>query len=71
MSAPQLLSDAQLAELRAQYETIAAVDPCKPTYSVLCRFLDRMPQELLKQLADARIKFLSPLARNRVKREVT
>jgi len=59
----------QLATLRKEMAQISGIDPAKPTYKKLARFLDGLSQPLLKQLAKARIKFISGLALNRVKRE--
>lgn len=62
-----LFSPAHLDKLRAEYATIQGVDPDGPTYPKMCAMLDAMPQETLQQLAGAGIKFLSGLARNRVR----
>lgn len=57
----------QLAEMRKSFSKIGTVDPSQPTYGKVTRYLDGLSQPLLKQIAGARIKFLSGLARNRVK----
>lgn len=57
----------QLATMRKSFSKIGTVDPSEPTYGKVTRYLDGLSQPLLKQLAGARIKFLSGLARNRVK----
>jgi hypothetical protein len=59
---------AQLEALRAEYARINSIDPCGEAYPKLVKWLDRMPQEMLAQLAGAQIKFVSNLARNRVSR---
>ena len=57
----------QIASLRKEYSAVNKVDPDSPTYKSLIKHLDSLPQELLKDLANAKIKFVSSLARNRVK----
>ena len=57
----------QLTTMRKEFATIKSVDPGKPTYNKMTAYLDTLSQPVLKQLAGARIKFLSALARNRVK----
>ena len=57
--------------LRKEYGKISKVDPGSPTYKKLTDMLDRLAKsnpQLLKKLADAKIKFVSPLALNRVNR---
>ena len=57
--------------LRKEYGKISKVDPSSPTYKKLTDMLDRLAKsnpQLLKKLADAKIKFVSPLAMNRVNR---
>jgi hypothetical protein len=60
---------AQLSKLKKSYATIKAVDPDMPTYAALTSMLDTMTQAQLKQLHNARIKFVSGLAMNRIKRK--
>lgn len=64
----QRFSSAQLAKLKNEYGKITSVDPSQPTYKKLTSFLDRLSDEQLKQLAQAKIKFVSGLALNRVNR---
>lgn len=61
-------TEAQLAKLRAEYATIKTVDPSGETYGKVCEFLDGLSTDLLKQLAEARIPWVSSLARNRYAR---
>jgi len=58
----------QLSRLRSAYSKLDRVDPLKPGYQKLAPYLDGLTQPQLKQLADARIKFLSKLAANRITR---
>lgn len=58
----------QVAELRAEYAKIERVDPGSPIYNNLINALDLMDTPKLQMLADAQIKWLSMLARNRVTR---
>lgn len=61
-----LFSAAQLAELRAKYDTLETIDPAAFYYQCLINVLDTAGQPRLKQLAGAGIKFVSKLAANRV-----
>ncbi len=72
-----LFSDAQIATLKSGYAGIDKVDPSQPFYSDMVNFpllfkltalLDKASPAQLKQLAGAGIKFVSPLAQNRVSR---
>ena len=56
----------QIATLRKEYQKIGSVDPSSKTYDKLTEFLDSLSLEMLKQLATAKIKFISGLALNRV-----
>ena len=65
------LFDAQMIErLRSGYANINTIDPSKPTYGNLIILLNRLDKDQLKQLADANIKFVSKLARNRVRDKI-
>jgi len=57
----------QLATMRESFSTIGKIDPSMPTYNKMTKYLDGLSQPLIKQIAGARIKFLSGLARNRIK----
>lgn len=61
----ELFTDEALDTLRQMYAPIQTVDPAQPTYPRMCALLDRMSDPVLLQVAEAKIKFLSPLARNR------
>ena len=57
--------------LRKEYGKINKIDPTSPTYKKLTDMLDRLAKSnprLLKKIADAKVKFVSPLAMNRVNR---
>ncbi len=62
-----LLSNQQLETLRNNYARIERIDPASPNYRALISKLSSYPQEVLQQLAGANIKFISALARNRIK----
>ena len=53
--------------LKNEYEKIKKIDPNHPTYTKLTRILDSLDQAQLKQLVKAEIKWISSLARNRIK----
>lgn len=63
----ELLTPQHIETLRAGYDGIERVDPCGLAYNKLVTFLDRLSQPQLKQLADSKIKWVSSLARNRIK----
>ena len=57
----------QIDMIRKAYGTLSKIDPNKPTYKKFIKFLDKLPKDELKQLAGANIKFVSMLAKNRLK----
>lgn len=58
----------QIAELRTAYGALERVDPSSPVYENLLKALDLLDTPKLQMLADAQIKWVSMLARNRVTR---
>lgn len=60
-------TEKQIETLRKEYSHVKTVDPESPTYAALIKHLDSLPKDLLKHLAGANIKFVSALARNRIK----
>jgi len=62
-----LFTLAHLTTLREEYGKLQTVDPCGEAYPKLCALLDNLSNEALTQLAAARIRFVSPLARNRIR----
>jgi hypothetical protein len=59
-------SDAQISQLRGEMSKVSGIDPASPTYKKLVDMLNNMGMKELTKLADANIKFISGLARNRV-----
>lgn len=57
----------QINELREAFNKIDTIDPESKYYKKFIAFLDSLPQQHLKLLAQANIKFLSKLAQNRIK----
>lgn len=57
----------EIETLRREWDKIQSVDPCGQGYKKLVAFLDVLPQSVLKQLVDAKIKWVSRLALNRVR----
>ena len=51
--------------LRKEYAKINSIDPCAPSYPRICKFLDAMGDEMLIQIKESGIKWLSGLALNR------
>jgi hypothetical protein len=58
----------QVEELRKMYGEIEKMDPSGPLYDNLIKALDLLDTPKLQMLADAQIKWVSTLARNRVTR---
>ena len=59
----------QIEIMRKAYGTLSRMDPSSPTYKKFIKFLDKLPKNQLKQLAGANIKFVSMLAKNRLRGE--
>ena len=57
----------QIEIMKMAYGTLSGMNPSSPTYKKFIKFLDRLPKDQLKQLAGANIKFVSMLAKNRLK----
>lgn len=66
MSEPILFPEDMLEHLRRNYAVIDRVNPQGPTYPKICKLLDSLDQPKLKQLSEAGIKWISPLALNRI-----
>jgi len=64
----EAFSPAMVAKLKAEYGKISGIDPSSDSYKKLIAMLDKMDKKDLQTLADAGIKFVSGLARNRVNR---
>ena len=62
-------SKQQLDIMRKAYGTLKTMNPSSPTYKKFIKFLGKLPKDQLKQLANAKIKFVSILAKNRLRRE--
>lgn len=58
----------QIEELQKEYGAIERMDPSSPIYNNLLNALDLLDTAKLQMLADAQIKWVSMLARNRVNR---
>jgi len=56
----------QIEVLRKAYGSIEKIDPCTVEYKNLITLLDSLSTKKLMILADAQIKWVSMLARNRV-----
>lgn len=61
-------SPAMIAKLKDEYGKIGTIDPSGESYKKLVAMLDKLDKKDLQTLADAGIKFVSGLARNRVNR---
>jgi hypothetical protein len=63
----KLLSPSMIETLRREYAKVERIDPSSGNYKNLIAKLDKTTPEILQQLADSQIKFVSGLARNRVR----
>ena len=61
-------TSAQLKQLKDAYGKIGRVDPSSKSYEKLTSYLDGMNKAQLTQLVNAKIQFISSLARNRLAR---
>ena len=52
--------------LRSAFGQLETLDPCGETYRKLCAILDRASDDALLAAAEADIRFVSPLAQNRL-----
>ena len=62
----ETFSNSQIDVLKKEYESLSRIDPTSTSYKKLIKLLNSLPQDKLKQLSDAQIKFISPLAKNRL-----
>ena len=60
-------SKQQLDTLRKNYSTINKINPSSPAYTKLIKLLNSLDNKALKQIANADVKFVSMLAKNRIK----
>lgn len=61
---------AHIDALKSAYGGIKKINPDSPSYKKLTKMLDSMTNDQLKSLAKADIKFVSPLAKNRLREGV-
>lgn len=61
-----MITNAQLAKLRREYSKIKVVNPEDEGYRKVCAMLDKMDDNQLSQLANAKINWISSLANNRI-----
>jgi len=57
----------QIEIMRKAYGTLKTMNPTSPTYKKFIKFLEKLPKNQLKQLAAAKIKWVSMLAKNRLR----
>jgi hypothetical protein len=62
----EVFSNTQIDVLKKEYESLSKIDPTSSSYKKLIKLLDSLPQDKLNQLANSNIKFISPLAKNRL-----
>lgn len=61
-------SPEMIGTLKNRFNGITTVDPAGPTYKQLIKLLDSLDNAALQQLSTAGIKFVSALAKNRIKK---
>ena len=61
-----MLTPQQIKTLQDAYGAVKTMDPSGGTYDNLCKFLDACEDGKLVALADAKIKWVSTLANNRI-----
>ena len=62
--------DVMIDQMRKAYADINRIDPSGPSYKKLVAILNKSDQKTLKRLAMADIKWVSSLARNRLKEDI-
>ena len=62
------MTTSQIKRLKEEFSNINRVDPNSPTVKNLVAYINRLPKDTLKQLIDAKIKFVSLLAVNALNR---
>ncbi len=63
-------TDEMIETLREKYDSVQTIDPCLDGYKEICKLLERMDVAQLTQLVQAKIKWISSLARNRLPRDI-
>jgi len=63
-------SKKQLDVLRKSYSKLNKINPSSPTYDKLIKLLNSLDKDALKQIAFGDIKFVSMLAKNRIKESI-
>lgn len=66
----EVFTKAHIDALKSAYGNIKKIDPNSSSYKKLTKMLNSMTDEQLKSLAKADIKFVSSLAKNRLREEV-
>jgi len=66
----EAFSASQIDKMRQEYGKIKGIDPASDNYKKLTAMLDKLDTKTLQSLAGAKIKFVSPLAQNRVVRRM-
>ena len=61
------ISPTQIEMLRTMYATVKGINPSGSAYKNLITYLDELSRRNLLKLSRAKIKWLSPLAKNRLK----
>lgn len=63
----ELFTEAELENLRREHVDVRVMRVDSPGYQRFCALLDKAPQPMIRQLAEANIPFASVLAKMRVK----
>ena len=63
------ISPTHIELLRTTFDAVRGINPSGSAYKNLVTFLDNLSKSSLKKLSKAKIKFVSPLAKNRLKED--
>jgi hypothetical protein len=64
-----VLEEATVEQLKAAYSNINSIDPDSASYKKLVTLLDKLDNTTLQNIVDAKVKFVSSLALNRLNRK--
>lgn len=66
VSKTPIMTELQLKALRAGYDQMRSVEPGGPIHKKMVAFVEKLSPQVLYQIVDAKIPFLTPLARERL-----
>lgn len=63
------ISPGEIQTLRREFSKISKIDPASPTYKKMEKYLNSLNKRALEDLGNAKIKFISILAKNRLRKK--